>query len=380
MLIDESIFTLHGQTTSLPDEYEWVIPKQDNLVDFADALENRSEIRISRSQSLLKMTISVAQLTVSCITLYRTRGPQLDRYGYAAFGLSVFPYAFMSLVNLICIGTVGEYPCLLLLRTTILDEVKRRDVRISGEVGILKKVVDGASADKGGPAAAGNTKYTAAWLQTEGDGKVLSVKVNGTTKKVKLVDYNEEADVVFRVDSITNQEHCEIHLPHRPLRFKPPFLPPITLSSPPIRRLVKRIKRSASTSNRQTTNRAILLIKQLIAYIIIPLIMITPVLSFFLPYLLIFILTKFNKRESTLAERAWMMSWLSASQAIVLDMIGISQVDPNFIFLSNKESLTAWISFFLFFLLPLILLITPVIGGFVMVGKMLLEFGNCSLL
>jgi len=261
-----------------------------------------------------------------------------------------------------------------------LDEVKRRDVRISGEVGILKKVVDGASADKGGPAAAGNTKYTAAWLQTEGDGKVLSVKVNGTTKKVKLVDYNEEADVVFRVDSITNQEHCEIHLPHRPLRFKPPFLPPITLSSPPIRRLVKRIKRSASTSNRQTTNRAILLIKQLIAYIIIPLIMITPVLSFFLPYLLIFILTKFNKRESTLAERAWMMSWLSASQAIVLDMIGISQVDPNFIFLSNKESLTAWISFFLFFLLPLILLITPVIGGFVMVGKMLLEFGNCSLL
>ncbi|KDQ51989.1 hypothetical protein JAAARDRAFT_492802 [Jaapia argillacea MUCL 33604] len=81
---------------------------------------------LSRSQSWSKMAISAGQLIYSLITLYRTQGGQLDRYGYAAFGLSMFPYAFMSLANLICVGLVGEYPSLYLLRTAIMDEARQR--------------------------------------------------------------------------------------------------------------------------------------------------------------------------------------------------------------------------------------------------------------
>ncbi|KDQ55302.1 hypothetical protein JAAARDRAFT_333077 [Jaapia argillacea MUCL 33604] len=65
-------------------------------------------ISLSKTQSWVKMTISVAQLVYSTTTIYRSRGSQLEKYGYAAFGLSVFPYAFMSLANFLCVGIVGE--------------------------------------------------------------------------------------------------------------------------------------------------------------------------------------------------------------------------------------------------------------------------------
>jgi len=70
------------------------------------------------------MFTSVAQLILSCITIYRARGSQLARYGYAAFGLSVFPYTVMSFVNLVFVGILGEYPSLYIMRTAVLDEAK----------------------------------------------------------------------------------------------------------------------------------------------------------------------------------------------------------------------------------------------------------------
>lgn len=48
----------------------------------------------------VQILISLAQLLFAITTIYRSRGDQLDRYGYAAFGLTVIPYAWMSHVNL----------------------------------------------------------------------------------------------------------------------------------------------------------------------------------------------------------------------------------------------------------------------------------------
>ena len=64
---------------------------------------------------------------------------QLDWYGYAAFGLSVFPYMLMLFINLIVLGIVGQYPCVSTLRTDVLDEAKRCEgSKISGEIGTLQ--------------------------------------------------------------------------------------------------------------------------------------------------------------------------------------------------------------------------------------------------
>ena len=92
---------------------------------------------MERTRNLVKGLASIAQLVFSSITLYRTRGPQIQQYGYAAFGLSVFPYALMSLVNLVVIIIIGEYSTIFVLRTAILEEARRCGGRISGEIGTL---------------------------------------------------------------------------------------------------------------------------------------------------------------------------------------------------------------------------------------------------
>lgn len=48
-----------------------------------------------------KLIIGLVQAIWATSTLYRARGDQIDRYGYAAFGLTVTPYAFMSVLNII---------------------------------------------------------------------------------------------------------------------------------------------------------------------------------------------------------------------------------------------------------------------------------------
>ena len=89
---------------------------------------------MGRSKSIVKGFGSVAQLVFSSITLYRAR----DRYGYAAFGLSVFPYALISFVNLVVI-IVGEYSTHFVLRMAISNEAKRctSSGTISDEIGTL---------------------------------------------------------------------------------------------------------------------------------------------------------------------------------------------------------------------------------------------------
>jgi hypothetical protein len=53
------------------------------------------------SYNFIKILVSMAQLLFAISTIYRTRGDQLDLYGYAAFGLTVVPYAWMSFINLL---------------------------------------------------------------------------------------------------------------------------------------------------------------------------------------------------------------------------------------------------------------------------------------
>ena len=88
----------------------------------------------------------MAQLIFSSIAIYRAGGSQLERYGYAAFGLSVFPYTLMSFVNLVVITIVGEYSTLFVLRMSVSGEAKRCSGRISGEIGTLPEVTQAADA------------------------------------------------------------------------------------------------------------------------------------------------------------------------------------------------------------------------------------------
>ena len=157
--------TFHGQTFLPPNYYEWILADPWYLEQLSAALKSRKDIQIGQSKSWIKMLISVAQLILSCITIYRAGGSQFDRYGYACFGLSVFPYTVMSFVNLIFVGILGDYPCLYVMRTAVLDEAKQCGGVVSSDLGILEG--PGTGDEKGRGSSSSSKEYIAAWLRTE---------------------------------------------------------------------------------------------------------------------------------------------------------------------------------------------------------------------
>jgi len=78
--------------------------------------------------------ISLIQAFWATITLYRARGDQIDECGYAAFGLTVAPYACMSLLNIVANLLTPEYSALFLVRTPVMEEAEADGGFFSGEI------------------------------------------------------------------------------------------------------------------------------------------------------------------------------------------------------------------------------------------------------
>lgn len=92
---------------------------------------------IGASYSIPKTLIAIAQLVYAVATLYQSGGNQIDTFGYAAFGLTVIPYALMSLVNLIGGLATPEYHALHLVASDVMDEAIRRGACFDGVIGRL---------------------------------------------------------------------------------------------------------------------------------------------------------------------------------------------------------------------------------------------------
>ena len=92
---------------------------------------------ISSSYSFSKGTIAILQILYASATLYNTRGDQIDRYGFTAFGLTVVPYLIMSIVNLTGTILTPTYPTAFLVESEIMDEARRRGGCFRGAVGRL---------------------------------------------------------------------------------------------------------------------------------------------------------------------------------------------------------------------------------------------------
>ena len=98
-------------------------------------------VEISSSYSLAQGLVAVFQTLYASVTLYRARGDQIDRYGYAAFGLTVAPYLVMSLVNLVGTVLTPNYPTIYMVESEIMREAARREgARFHGVVGMIENV------------------------------------------------------------------------------------------------------------------------------------------------------------------------------------------------------------------------------------------------
>ena len=73
-----------------------------------------------------KGLLAIFQALYACATLYETRGDQIERYGYAAFGLTVAPYSVMSIINLIGAVLAHDYSTVFMVESKIIEEARQR--------------------------------------------------------------------------------------------------------------------------------------------------------------------------------------------------------------------------------------------------------------
>ncbi|KDQ51972.1 hypothetical protein JAAARDRAFT_184571 [Jaapia argillacea MUCL 33604] len=363
---------IHGRMV-LPKGYHLAYPasRVAEMFPFNSPVNKRA--LLSRSQSWLKMAVSIAQLCYSSATVYQTRGSQLDQYGYAAFGLSVFPYAFMSLANLICVGLVGEYPSLYLLRTRIMDEAEERGGLFNGAVGSWREKkhpcvgqrhahesaksgcwgafslarlsieVKGLQSDEMQSKEDEGSQEILGLLEEDGDSlqKILVVTTDEVTRRFVYQPRKGSATHVFTVSSWANQDH---------------------------------IPDGGYVHAKFTQARG---------WIAFGGLLIATLASLILPYIVIFIFSRFEAGRSTIAQRGWMMAWASSGQLALLSFGLVNLYFSHFSLSTWEEAAKnsafgrGWIPRLV--LPSLILLPIPAIGGFVAVGRMLKEFGTCSL-
>jgi hypothetical protein len=83
----------------------------------------------------LKIIVALAQTLYAVSALHDSCGDQIERFGYAAFGLTVTPYLFMSIMKLIANLLRPNYPTLYMVESQdMLDAAATGDAKFVGTV------------------------------------------------------------------------------------------------------------------------------------------------------------------------------------------------------------------------------------------------------
>ncbi|KAL8337576.1 hypothetical protein RB598_006463 [Gaeumannomyces tritici] len=112
---------IHG-VCELPEGYDLVMVQPDAEFEQGD----EETIALSCHFNVAKSLVSILQLVFSVTALYQAQGSQLERFGYAAYGLSVTPYAWMTLLNLLATLACPEYDRIYIVGSQGLDDLEQR--------------------------------------------------------------------------------------------------------------------------------------------------------------------------------------------------------------------------------------------------------------
>ncbi|EED14731.1 pogo transposable element, putative [Talaromyces stipitatus ATCC 10500] len=121
-------------TYQLPEGYELAYVPANAIIESISPSNDssdhkpypKSDFKLSSVYSFSSALISIIQIIYALTGLYRSRGDQVTKYGYAAFSFTVLPYVIMSFVNLLGNLVTPRYSTLYLIRTEMMDEASRR--------------------------------------------------------------------------------------------------------------------------------------------------------------------------------------------------------------------------------------------------------------
>ena len=317
-----------------------------NAKIISDVTDKPGEIELCSSYNIPKAIVAIVQTIFASITLYRTRGDQIQRYGYAAFGLTVLPYLIMSIMNLFATLILPDYSKLYVVRSLELDEAMTVGSQVEGAIG---RIVQSS---------------------TENDNSF-----QGMSNLDDYIGTRQRTDqTASNFDYVAPKSHI-LSITHAHCKRNVACCGPINLETLGVRRW--------SSSWKFICMEIVSLVLGAV------------------PIAVIGIWTHFDPGESTVAQRVWILFWLveGIGAGPILDVVSergnffeieIPEKDVA-LEATNQSTQNRWKASILRLLFSSCLLaekyfvsasthiyIVPAIGGFVVVGQMLHAYGECN--
>ncbi|KAF8876258.1 hypothetical protein BD779DRAFT_170319 [Infundibulicybe gibba] len=385
--------TMHG-LHKLPAGYSFAPVPHDALVldlgiSQSSTIGQESATNICSVFNFPQVAASLFQSLYAIFTLYRSRGDQISRYGYAAFSLTVAPYAIMSAINLVGGLLTPTYPTLYLIGSSILDEAKSRPgAQFDGIIGRIAETSEILALDLGGTFENQNGSDKSLFFRVEGsddaDNKPPTPPYEGPFKVIEADGSREH--LVLRTPSCprfqrirsteyqSSRTRSLLHTQGFISRLQRMKL--VTIVQPPFR---------SPGSNRTFAQFVCLAVGSVSVAIVGG-------------------FSGFHPGQSTKAQRVWITTWLvfgviiGIPMAFQESMMAFSKMGPGAIATSmippaaedsdsnsdsddsdesDPNSISRNQILKVSHLCAGLLYGVPAVGGFVVVGKMLLEYGSC---
>lgn len=309
-------------------------------------MKQKRRTGIATNSNVSKFLIAIVQTTIAALTLYKSRGDQIERYGYAAFGLTVVPYIIMGVLNLLAQIATPGYSMLYMVHTPEMAEARQRGGIFDGVVGALlaTESLQDLYLARGGQALGDQTFKLDPVETPPGNAPRTSSRAGGSTQHMSFwfgYEFGRPANLVPR-GPLPTSYFSSVSFPFRR-----------TSSS----------QAEPDISYRWWLKLWLWLLQFLLSSISL---------------IVVGCLSGFRSgSESTTAQRVWIITWLIVSMVAGLyadataslfvpnyDMGGYGLFDIVF------ESLVG--------VLLLGGLLIPAVGGFVMVGRMVQDYGICE--
>ncbi|KAJ6595163.1 hypothetical protein DFH09DRAFT_1273229 [Mycena vulgaris] len=286
--------------------------------------------------------------------------------GYAAFGLTVLPYTMMTLVNLIGNLLTPDYPTLYLVQSYILLEAQSRTGALfEGLVGKLVSVAgDFAPAD-------GARGFR--WRVIQGFGSITRTGdlIHQGPFHSGTFRFTPPPETSLQYRSTPSSRNAHGYDGDSNFKF-------MTTSDPEIVQACLRLERNH--------NPPPFLLKSLtadsIGASIQSVVLAATVVNLTIVGILGYLSQGFDPGDSTIAQRAWTMSWFAFGPVIgiLFSMLLVQQSTSGDDFLTSLFERTTGPLISAHQLRPLIVACTygsPALGGLVVIGQMLREYGSC---
>jgi hypothetical protein len=319
---------------------------------------------INSSYSFTQGLIAAIQTIYAFITLYLSRGDQLQHYGYAAFGLTVIPYLLMSVVNLLSTILTPDYDEVYLVYSEIMGEAVGRGGTFNGVVGCIADLfpLDEETID--------------ATFTGDDDNIIMQLvareRAGGSIQDEQTTETNTTLETSAPLETKTPEKTNTPSIRSQQQVLVPSY-PRIPFS------FMKKVWQSFGIFSGSIFIGAIALV-------------------------IIGSLTGFHPRGSTRAQRTWTMTWLASgiyfglmdsfartlikqgplSNPIIQRFVGVlsnyGSSDSGRVNRVPSGGKMLGFVYHLAVFINMMLLGIPAIGGFVVVGQMLRAYGNCTTL